>query len=185
VEDVIAAARGLAARGVADPLRLAIRGSSAGGWTALCAVTTGSAAHGTVFSAAASYFGPTDLEAFARETHDFESRYIDGLVGPLPGFEATCRERSPGGHVTDATSPVLVLQGLDDPVVRPEHSEAIVGELTEHGIKHAYLAFAGESHGFRRAESVVAALEAELSFYGQVLGFTPPGIPVLKLEGDS
>ena len=140
VEDVIAAARGLAARGDADPQRLAIRGGSAGGWTALCAVTTGAAAHGTVFSAAASYFGPTNLEEFAHETHDFESRYLDGLVGPLPGFEATYRERSPGGHVTDATSPVLVLQGMDDPVVLAEQSEAIVGELTEHGITHAYLA---------------------------------------------
>ncbi len=184
VEDVIAAARGLVARGVADPRRLAIRGGSAGGWTALCAVTTGAAAHGTVFSAAASYFGPTNLERFAHETHDFESRYIDGLVGPLPGFEATYRERSPSGHVTDATSPVLVLQGMEDPVVPAEQSEGIVRELNEHGIRYAYLAFEGESHGFRRAESVVAALEAELSFYGQVLGFTPPGIPVLKLEGD-
>ncbi len=87
--------------------------------------------------------------------------------------------------MTDATSPVLVLQGMDDPVVLAEQSEAIVGELTEHGITHAYLAFEGESHGFRRAESVVAAIEAELSFYGQVLGFNPAGIPVLKLEGDS
>ena len=82
--------------------------------------------------------------------------------------------------MTDATSPVLVLQGMDDPIVPPEQSEAIVRELAEHGIKHAYLAFEGESHGFRRAESVVAALEAELSFYGQVLGFNPPGISVLK-----
>ncbi|HKB31205.1 MAG TPA: prolyl oligopeptidase family serine peptidase [Streptosporangiaceae bacterium] len=185
VQDVIAAARGLAVRGDADPQRLAIRGSSAGGWTALCAVTTGAVAHGTAFSAATSYFGPANLEKFARDTHDFESRYLDGLAGPLPGFEATYRERSPRGHVTDATSPVLVLQGMDDPVVAADQSEAIVSELTEHGIRHAYLAFEGESHGFRRAETVVAALEAELSFYGQVLGFTPPGIPVLKLEADS
>ena len=184
VEDAIAAARGLAARGDADPRRLAIRGGSAGGWTALCAVTTGAAAHGTVFSAAASYFGPANLEQFSRETHDFESRYLDGLVGPLPGFEATYRERSPRGHVTAATSPVLVLQGMDDPVVPADQSEMIVAELDEHGIQHAYLAFDGESHGFRRAESVIAALEAELSFYGQVLGFNPPDIPVLKLEGD-
>ncbi len=185
VEDAIAAARGLAARGDADPRRLAIRGGSAGGWTALCAVTTGAAAHGTVFNAAASYFGPANLEEFAHKTHDFESRYLDGLVGPLPGFAATYRERSPGGHVTDATSPVLVLQGMDDPIVSAEQSEAIVGELTAHGTRHAYLAFEGESHGFRRAESVVAALEAELSFYGQVLGFTPPGVRLLKLDGDS
>jgi dipeptidyl aminopeptidase/acylaminoacyl peptidase len=185
VEDVIAAARSLAAAGDADPLRLAIRGGSAGGWTALCAVTTGAAAHGKVFGAAASYFGPVNLEEFARQTHDFESRYLGGLVGPLPGFEATYRERSPSGHVTDATSPILLLQGMEDPVVAPEQSDAIARELTEHGIRHAYLTFEGESHGFRRAESVIGALEAELSFYGQILGFTPPGIPVLKLEGES
>ena len=184
VEDVTAAARSLAAEGEADPMRLAIRGGSAGGWTALCAVTTGAAAHDMVFGAAASYFGPVNLEEFARQTHDFESRYFGGLVGPLPGFEATYRERSPGGHVTNATSPILVLHGMDDPVVPPEQSDAIARELTEHGIRHAYLTFEGESHGFRRAESVIGALEAELSFYGQILGFTPPGIPVLKLEGD-
>ena len=183
VEDAIAAARGLAARGLADPQRLAIRGGSAGGWTALCAVTTGSTAHGKIFSAATSYCGPVNLEEFAQQTHDFESRYLDGLVGPLPGFAVTYRERSPAGHVTEATSPVLVLQGLDDPIVPPEQSEAIVRELAAHGIDHAYLAFEGESHGFRRAESVIAALDAELSFYGQILGFTPPGISVLKLEG--
>lgn len=185
VEDVIAVARGLAAAGDADPQRLAIRGGSAGGWTSLCAVTTGAAVHGKVFGAAASYSGPVNLEEFAHRTHHFESRYMDGLIGPLPGFGATFRERSPGGHVSPATSPVLVLQGMDDPIVPAEQSEAIVRELSEHGIKHAYLAFDGESHGFRRAETVIAALEAELSFYGQILGFAPPGIPVLKLEGDS
>jgi dipeptidyl aminopeptidase/acylaminoacyl peptidase len=183
VEDVIAAARSLAAAGNADPMRLAIRGKSAGGWTALCAVTTGAAA-GQVFSAAVSYFGPVNLAEFARQTHDFQSRYLDGLVGPLPGFGATFRERSPGGHVSGTTSPILVLQGMDDPVVATEQSDAIAGELTEHGIRHAYRTFDGESHGFRRAETVIAALEAELSFYGQILGFTPPGIPVLKLEGE-
>ncbi len=185
VEDVNAVARGLVAAREADPRRLAIRGASAGGWTSLCAVTTGAAAHGKLFNAATSYFGPVNLEEFARRTHDFESRYLDGLVGPLPGFGATFRERSPGGHVTEATSPVLVLQGTRDPIVAPEQSEAIVRELAERGIKHAYLAFDGESHGFRRAETVIAALEAELSFYGQILGFTPPGVPVLKLEGDT
>jgi dipeptidyl aminopeptidase/acylaminoacyl peptidase len=184
VEDVIAAARGLAAAGDADPLRLAIRGKSAGGWTALCAVTTG-AAPNSVFAAATSYFGPTNLEEFARQTHDFESRYLDGLVGPLPGFGATFRERSPAGHVSEATSPILVLQGMDDPIVPTEQSDLIARELTEHGIRHAYMTFDGESHGFRRAETVIAALEAELSFYGQILGFKPAGVPMLKLEGES
>ncbi len=87
--------------------------------------------------------------------------------------------------MTESTSPVLLLHGLSDPVVSPEQAEAMARELAEHGIRHAYLAFEGESHGFRKAETVIASLEAELSFYGQILGFAPPGIQVLKLEGDS
>ena len=185
VEDVMAVAQGLATAGEADPHRLAIRGGSAGGWTSLCAVTTGAAAHGKVFSAATAYCSPANLEELAHQTHDFESRYLDGLVGPLPGFGVTYRERSPCGHVTESTSPVLLLHGLSDPVVSPEQAEAMARELAEHGIRHAYLAFEGESHGFRKAETVIASLEAELSFYGQILGFAPPGIQVLKLEGDS
>ena len=134
-----------------------------------------------MFSAAASYFGVADLRKFAAETHDFESHYLDGLIGPLPGFEYVYAERSPAGHVTDATCPVLLLQGLDDPIVPPRQAESIAAELSAHGIRHALLTFKGESHGFRRAETIIAALEAELSFYGQVLGFTPPGIPQLPL----
>jgi dipeptidyl aminopeptidase/acylaminoacyl peptidase len=180
VEDAIAAARALAGAGEADPARLAIRGGSAGGWTALAAVTT-HAGNAAVFAAATSYFGVADLREFAAQTHDFESRYLDGLIGPLPGFEAVYTERSPAGHVTKATCPILLLQGLDDPVVPPAQSEAIAAELAAHGIPYAYLAFEGESHGFRRAETIATCLEAELSFYGQVLGFTPPGIPELAL----
>jgi dipeptidyl aminopeptidase/acylaminoacyl peptidase len=180
VEDAMAAARSLAEAGEADPGRLAIRGGSAGGWTALAAVTTGTAG-GAVFSAATSYYGVADLSVFATATHDFESRYLDGLIGPLPGFETVYAERAPVGHVSDKTSPILLLQGLDDPVVPPEQSERIASDLAAHGIRHAYITFEGESHGFRRAESLTAALEAELSFYGQILGFTPPGIPVVKL----
>jgi dipeptidyl aminopeptidase/acylaminoacyl peptidase len=180
VEDAVAAAQSLAESSDADPDRLAIRGGSAGGWTTLAAVTTG-ATRGTVFSAATSYFGVADLSAFAATTHDFESRYLDGLIGPLPGFETVYAERAPVGHVSDKTSPVLLLQGLDDPVVPPEQSERIASELAAHGIRHAYIAFEGESHGFRRTESVTASLEAELSFYGQILGFTPPGVPAVKL----
>ena len=180
VEDAVAAASSLAERGEADPARLAIRGGSAGGWTALAAVTTG-IAEGKVFSAATAYYGVADLTGFAQTTHDFESRYLDGLIGPLPGFEAVYAERAPLGHVTDKTCPILLLQGLDDPVVPPEQSERIAADLAAHHIRHAYIAFEGESHGFRRAESVITALEAELSFYGQILGFTPPGVPVVKL----
>jgi dipeptidyl aminopeptidase/acylaminoacyl peptidase len=180
VEDAIAAARSLADAGEADPARLAIRGGSAGGWTALAAVTTGTA-YGPVFSAATSYYGVSDLRGFANLTHDFESRYLDGLIGPMPGFEAVYAERAPVGHVTDATCPILLLQGLDDPVVPPAQSESIAADLAAHGTRHAYIAFEGESHGFRSAEAIASSLEAELSFYGQILGFTPPGVPAVKL----
>jgi dipeptidyl aminopeptidase/acylaminoacyl peptidase len=180
VEDVVAAGLALADKDEADPRRLGVRGASAGGWTALAAVTT-QAARQPVFSAAASYFGVADLREFAAETHDFESHYLNGLIGPLPGFEYVYAERSPAGHVTDATCPVLLLQGLDDPIVPPRQAESIAADLSAHGIRHALLTFKGESHGFRRTETIITALEAELSFYGQVLGFTPPGVPQLSL----
>ncbi len=192
VEDAVAAGHWLVDNGLADADRLAIRGFSAGGWTTLAAVTTGAvaargavaakgAAAGGVFKAAVSYSGVADLQGFAERTHDFESRYLDGLIGPLPGFGTVYAERAPVGHVTAATCPILLLQGLDDPVVVPEQAERIAAELAAHGIRHAYLAFEGESHGFRKAETIATALEAELSFYGQILGFTPPGVPELSL----
>ncbi len=181
VADAKAAAKALAKRGVADPAKLGIRGGSAGGWTALAAVTTG-AVTDPVFSAAASYYGVADLRGFAAQTHDFESRYLDGLIGPLPGYDTVYVERAPVGHVNANTCPVLLLQGLDDPVVLPDQAESIAADLAEHGIRHAYLAFEGESHGFRKAETIAAALEAELSFYGQIFGFRPPGVPTLKLS---
>jgi dipeptidyl aminopeptidase/acylaminoacyl peptidase len=182
VADAKEAAKSLARQGVADDSRLAIRGGSAGGWTALAAVTTG-AVTDPVFSAAVSYFGVADLRNFAAQTHDFESRYLDGLIGPLPGYDTVYAERAPLGHVNHNTCPVLLLQGLDDPVVSPKQSESIAADLAAHGIRHAYLAFEGEAHGFRKTESMTASLEAELSFYGQIFGFTPPGVPVLKLTG--
>jgi dipeptidyl aminopeptidase/acylaminoacyl peptidase len=184
VADAYAAALGLAEAGEADRARLGIRGGSAGGWTALVAVTTGPALTGTkeaVFAAATSYFGVSDLRPFAADTHDFESRYLDGLIGPLPEAEEVYVERAPVGHVNELTCPVLLLQGLDDPVVPPSQSEAIAADLAAHGIRHAYIAFAGESHGFRKAETVIASLEAELAFYGEIFGFTPPGVPPLEL----
>ena len=160
---------------------LAIRGGSAGGWTTLAAVTTGTKRAGKVFSAAASYFGVSDLRGFAETTHDFESHYLDGLIGPLPGFETVYVERAPVGHVNALTCPILLLQGLDDPVVPPAQSESIAADLAAHDTSYAYLAFEGESHGFRKAESIIASLEAELSFYGQILGFTPPGVPAVSI----
>jgi len=182
VADAKEAARSLARAGEADGARLGIRGSSAGGWTALAAVTTG-AVTDPVFSAAVSYYGVADLRGFTDHTHDFESRYLDGLIGPLPGFDTVYAERAPVGHVNANTCPVLLLQGMDDPVVPAKQSESIAADLAAHGIRHAYLAFEGESHGFRKADSMVAALQAELSFYGQVMGFAPCNIPQLKLSG--
>jgi dipeptidyl aminopeptidase/acylaminoacyl peptidase len=173
VADAIAVARALCERGEADGNRLAIRGASAGGWTALAAVTTGVSAHGPVFGAATSYFGIADLELLAAHTHDFESRYLDGLVGPLPASQAIYRERSPIGHIGSATCPILLLQGKDDPVVPPGQAETMARELAKHGISHACLVFDGESHGFRKAETVITALRAELAFYARHLGFTP------------
>jgi dipeptidyl aminopeptidase/acylaminoacyl peptidase len=184
VADAMNAALALASSGEADGSRLGIRGGSAGGWTALASVTSGPALTGiakAVFSAATSYYGVSDLRPFATDTHDFESRYLDGLIGPLPEADALYVERAPVGHVTSLTCPVLLLQGLDDPIVPPAQSESIAADLAAHGIPHAYLAFAGESHGFRKAETVIASLEAELAFYGQVFGFTPPGVAPIKL----
>jgi dipeptidyl aminopeptidase/acylaminoacyl peptidase len=181
VQDAIAAARWLVQEAGADPARLAIRGGSAGGWTTLAAVTTGTARFGAVFSAAASYYGVSDLRGFAEQTHDFESHYLDGLIGPLPGFETVYTERSPVGHVNAQTCPILLLQGTDDLIVPPAQSESIAADLAAHDTSHAYLAFEGESHGFRKAETIAAALEAELSFYGQILGFTPPGVPAVAI----
>jgi dipeptidyl aminopeptidase/acylaminoacyl peptidase len=186
VADVMTAALALAEAGEADGKRLGIRGGSAGGWTALAAVTSGIAvAEGGpregVFAAVASYFGVSDLRGFAAQTHDFESRYLDGLIGPLPECEALYTERAPVGHVNGATCPVLLLQGLDDPVVPPAQAESIAADLAAHGIPYAYITFEGESHGFRKAENIVASMEAELSFYGQIMGFTPPGVPPVPL----
>jgi dipeptidyl aminopeptidase/acylaminoacyl peptidase len=191
VADAMTAALALAESGEADGKRLGIRGGSAGGWTALAAVTSGvgvitgpnESGERGVFAAVASYFGVADLRAFAAHTHDFESRYLDGLIGPLPESEALYAERAPVGHVNDATCPVLLLQGLDDPVVPPAQAESIAADLAAHGIPYAYITFAGESHGFRKAENIVASLEAELSFYGQIMGFAPPGVPPVPLAG--
>ena len=185
VADAYAAALGIAEAGEADRARLGIRGGSAGGWTALAAVTSGPALTGTkeaVFSAATSYFGVSDLRPFATDTHDFESRYLDGLVGPLPEADDRYAERAPVGHVNELTCPVLLLQGLDDPIVPPSQSEAIAADLAAHGIRYAYIAFAGESHGFRKTETVIAALEAELAFYGEIFGFVAPGVPPIELS---
>ena len=168
VEDAVAAARYLADRGDADPERLMIRGGSAGGFTVLSAL-----AHHDVFAAGASRYGVADLEALATETHKFESRYLDTLVGPWPEAKAIYDERSPINHVDKLSAPMIVLQGDEDEIVPPNQSEMVVEALERKGVPVAYLLFEGEQHGFRKAENVVAALEAELAFFGLMLGFAP------------
>ncbi|WP_210505925.1 prolyl oligopeptidase family serine peptidase [Naasia sp. SYSU D00057] len=176
VEDVVTAVRGLADAGLADPARLGIEGGSAGGWTVLSALTKTD-----VFACGVSLYGVADLTALAEDTHDFEARYTDGLVGPLPEAQAVYDERSPLNHVDGLDCPVLLLQGLDDPVVPPAQSERFRDGLVRKGIPHAYLAFEGESHGFRKIETRIRAREAALSFYGQVFGFEPADVPALEL----
>ena len=176
VQDCVAAAQALAADGRADGARLVIRGGSAGGWTVLAALTRTDA-----FAAGVSYYGVAELVRFAEDTHDFESRYLDSLIGPLPETLDRYVERAPLSHVDELSCPVLLLQGDEDEVVPPSQSELFRDALVRNGIPHAYLLFAGEQHGFRKAENVVTALESELSFYGQVLGFVPPEVPLLAL----
>ncbi len=168
VDDCVAGAEFLAERGLVDPDRLVVRGGSASGYTTLAAL-----AFRDVFAAGISYFGLGDLRAFVRETHKFESRYLERLVGRLPESEARYRERSPALHADRISVPVLVLQGLEDRVVPPTEAERIVDALRERRVPHAYLTFAGEDHGFRQATSIIRSAEAELSFLGQIFGFEP------------
>ena len=168
VADCVAAAQHLVAAGEVDPARLAIDGGSAGGYTTLCALT-----FTDVFAAGASFFGIGDLETFVRDTHKFESRYIDGLVGPYPQSVALYRERSPVHHVDRLSCPVILFQGLEDRIVPPNQAEEMVAALRAKGEPVAYLAFAGEQHGFRRAENIQRALDAELYFYSRIFGFEP------------
>ena len=179
VEDAVAGAAWLAEQGLADPARLIIRGGSAGGYTTLAAL-----AFHDGFSAGASHFGISDIEALARDTHKFESRYLDQLIGPYPERADLYRERSPINHLEGFTAPLLLLQGLDDPVVPPNQSEMIFEALKSKGVPTAYRAFEGEADGFRKAQNQIRALEAELYFYSRVLGFeTAQPLPELTIEG--
>lgn len=178
VQDVVAAARFLGEQRKADPRRLIIRGGSAGGYTVLAALS-----QTDVFRTGADYFGVSDLSALARDTHKFESRYLDGLVAPYPAGKAIYEARSPLTHLSGFKAPLLVLQGADDPIVPPNQAHMIVAALKQRGAAVAYIEFEGESHGFRKAESIIRATEAELYFYGQVLGFTPADkLPVVQIE---
>jgi dipeptidyl aminopeptidase/acylaminoacyl peptidase len=180
VEDCEAAARWLAEQGRADPERLCIRGGSAGGFTTLAALATGD-----TFAAGASHYGVADLEALALETHKFESRYLDRLVGPYPERRDRYVERSPIHQLDGFDRPLIVLQGQDDEVVPPAQSEMIVAALRDRHVPVAYVSFEGEQHGFRQAANIRRALDSELSFYGQILGFELPaaeGIAAVEID---
>jgi len=170
VDDCVNAARFMVERGLADERRLVITGGSAGGYTTLAALTFRKA-----FKAGASYYGIGDLEALARDTHKFESHYLDGLVGPYPERRDLYVERSPLHHVERLSCPVIFFQGLEDQVVPPNQAEMMVDALRAKRVPVAYVTFAGEQHGFRRAESIRRSLEGELYFYSRVFGFELPG----------
>ena len=166
VADCANAAAYLVARGSVDASRLAIRGSSAGGYTTLCALT-----FHDVFRAGAVYYGISDVEALAKETHKFESRYTDRLIGPYPAAIDVYRQRSPIHFIDRLSCPVIFFQGLEAKIVPPPQSERAVAALRAKRLPVAYLTFPGEGHGFRLAESVMRALAAETYFYGRIFGF--------------
>lgn len=166
VEDCIAAARYLAEIGEVDGARLAIRGGSAGGYTTLCALVF----HND-FAAGASYFGVADCETLATDTHKFESRYLDGLIGPYPQARDVYYQRSPIHFASQIACPVILFQGLEDRVVPPSQAEGMVSALRANGLPVAYLAFEGEQHGFRQAATIRRTLEAELYFYSRIFRF--------------
>jgi dipeptidyl aminopeptidase/acylaminoacyl peptidase len=166
VQDCVNATRYLASRRQADGERLGIRGGSAGGYTTLCAL-----AFTTTFKVGASYFGVSDLELLAKDTHKFESRYLDKLVGPYPGRRDIYRARSPIDHVDGISSALILFQGLEDKVVPPDQSEKIFEAVKAKGLPVAYIAYGWEQHGFRRAENIKRSYEAELYFYSKIFQF--------------
>ena len=168
--DCIAAATHLAEGGDADADRTWVEGGSAGGYVVLCALTF----EPTAFAAGVSRFGVADVEALARDTHKFESRYLDTMIGPYPERADLYRGRSPVHFADRLERPLLLLQGLDDEVVPPRQAEMMAEVLELKGIPYAYIAFEGEGHGFRREECIRRTLEATLAFVGRIFGFEPP-----------
>ena len=166
VDDCANAARYLAQRGDVDGNRLAIRGGSAGGFTTLNSVT-----FTDVYSAGASYYGLADLPAFVSETHKFESRYLDGLVGPYPDAKDVYEARSAAYHTDQLSCPLVLFQGLEDKVVPPHQAELMVEALQRKGLPYAYVPYEGEQHGFRKAENIKHSLDSELYFYSRIFGF--------------
>jgi len=166
LDDCVNGARYLVERGLVDGNRLTITGGSAGGYTTLCALT-----FRDTFKAGASHFGLSELETFIKDTHKFESRYLERLVGPYPQRRDLYYQRSPI-HFTDRLScPVIFFQGLEDKIVPPSQAEIMVEALKKKGLPVAYVAFPGEQHGFRRAENIKRATEGELYFYSRIFGF--------------
>ncbi|QYX76406.1 dipeptidyl-peptidase 5 [Streptomyces akebiae] len=177
VEDCAAVALALADEGTADRTRLAIRGGSAGGWTAAVSLTATD-----VYACGTILYPVLDLANWGSgDTHDFESQYLESLVGPLAEEPMRYVERSPIEHADRITAPFLLLQGLDDVICPPAQCERFLARIDGRRVPHAYIAFEGEGHGFRRAETMVRVLEAELSLYARVFGLNPPGIPTLEL----
>ncbi|MET8943565.1 prolyl oligopeptidase family serine peptidase [Streptomyces sp. NPDC004542] len=177
VEDCAAVALALADEGTADRDRLAIRGGSAGGWTAAASLaTTG------VYACATIAYPVLDLTTWASgQTHDFESRYLETLVGPFAEVPGRYAERSPAEHADQITASFLLLQGLDDVICPPAQCERLLARIEGRGVPHAYLTFEGEGHGFRRAGTLIRALEAELSLYAQVFGLHLAGVPAPEI----
>ena len=156
-----------------------IRGASAGGYTTLAALTF----QPDVFKAGASYYGISDVEVLARDTHKFEARYLDRLIGPYPEARDRYRARSPIHFVDRLACPIILLQGLEDRVVPPNQSEMMADAARAKGLPVAYLTFEGEQHGFRKAETIIRSLEAELCFYGRIFGFTPAdALPPIQID---
>lgn len=178
VDDCVNGARYLAGQGLVDGERLMITGGSAGGYTTLCALT-----FRNVFKAGASHFGVSDAEALAKETHKFESRYLDNLIGAYPAQRDLYIQRSPIHFAHQISAPVVLLQGLDDPIVPPNQSEAMFIAVRNKELPTAYITFEGEQHGFRKSENIKRALEAELYFYSKVFGFdTADEIEPIQIE---
>ena len=168
----------LVERQLADPARVAISGGSAGGYTVLCALT-----FTDTFTAGASHYGIGDLEALARDTHTFESRYLDNLVAPYPSGRALYESRSPINHVEKLNCPVIFFQGLDDKVVPPNQAEAMVDALRSKGIPVAYIAYEGEAHGFRKAVNIIQTLQSEQYFFTRIFGIDSESLPIsVKIE---
>ena len=167
-EDILAVVAGLVADGLANPDQVLIRGGSAGGYAVLNGLV-----HSKVFAAGANYYGVAELTMLAQDTHDFESRYLDSLIGPYPERKDLYIERSPLTHADNLSSPLIIFQGADDPIVPPSQSQAFRDACIKNGVKHKYFEFEGESHGFRKSQTITTCAVEELKFFGEVLGFVP------------